>query len=62
MLLSHHQKAGQNHDIEMANRLFENVSQFKYLETTLTNQSCQSSTQPLSATEEPLGRKVVARV
>jgi hypothetical protein len=37
MLLSHHQNAGQNRDIEIANRLFENVSQFKYLGTTVTN-------------------------
>jgi hypothetical protein len=31
MLLSHHQNAGQNHGIKVANRCFENVSQFKYL-------------------------------
>jgi hypothetical protein len=31
MLLSHHKKAGQNHDIKAANRSFENVAQFKYL-------------------------------
>jgi hypothetical protein len=31
MLLSLHQKRGQNHEIKVANRLFENVSQFKYL-------------------------------
>jgi hypothetical protein len=36
MLLSRHQNAGQNRDIEIANRLFENVSQFKYLGTTVT--------------------------
>jgi hypothetical protein len=28
-LLSHHQNAGQNWDIEIANRSFENVSQFR---------------------------------
>jgi hypothetical protein len=29
MLLSHHQNAGQNHDIKIANRSFENVAQLK---------------------------------
>jgi hypothetical protein len=37
MLLSRHQNAGQNHDIKRANRRFENVARFKYLETTVTN-------------------------
>jgi hypothetical protein len=31
MLLSRHQNGGQNRDIKIANRSFENVSQFKYL-------------------------------
>jgi hypothetical protein len=35
MLLSHHQNAGQNHDINIVNRSFEKVAQFKYLETTV---------------------------
>jgi hypothetical protein len=39
MLLSRHQNVGQNRDIKIANRSFENVSQFKYLGTTLTNQN-----------------------
>jgi hypothetical protein len=39
MLLSRHQNAGQNRDINIANILFENVSQFKYLGTTVTNQN-----------------------
>jgi hypothetical protein len=39
MLLSHHQNVGQNRDIKIANRSFENVSQFKYLGTTATNQN-----------------------
>jgi hypothetical protein len=30
MLLSRHQNAGQNRGIKIANRPFENVSQFKY--------------------------------
>jgi hypothetical protein len=33
MLLSHHQNAGQNCDIKIANRPFENVAQFRYLGT-----------------------------
>jgi hypothetical protein len=40
MLLSRHQNVGQNRDIRIANRSFENVSQFKYLGTTVTNQNC----------------------
>jgi Tfp pilus assembly protein PilW len=39
MLLSGHQNAGQNQDIKTANRSFENVSQFKYLGTAVTNQN-----------------------
>jgi hypothetical protein len=39
MLLSRHQNAGQNHDIKEAKRSFENVAQFKYLGTTITNQN-----------------------
>jgi hypothetical protein len=40
MLLSRHQNVGQNRDIKKTkNRLFENVSQFKYLGTTVTNQN-----------------------
>jgi hypothetical protein len=31
MLLSHQQNVGQNWDIKIANRSFENVSQFRYL-------------------------------
>jgi hypothetical protein len=36
MLLPRHQNAGQNHDIKIVNRCFENVSQFRYLGTTVT--------------------------
>jgi hypothetical protein len=39
MLLSRHQNVGQNRDIKIAKRSFENVSQFKYLGTTVTNQN-----------------------
>jgi hypothetical protein len=39
MLLCRHQNASRNRDIKIANRSFENVSQFKYLETTVTNQN-----------------------
>jgi hypothetical protein len=39
MLLSRHQNAGQNHDIKTANRSFENVAQFRYLRTTVTNEN-----------------------
>jgi hypothetical protein len=39
MLLSHHQNAGQNHAIKIANRCFENVAQFKYLGMTVGNQN-----------------------
>jgi hypothetical protein len=38
MLLSRLQNVGQNRDIKIANGSFENVSQFKYLGTTVTNQ------------------------
>jgi hypothetical protein len=37
--LSRHQNAGQNHDIKIVNRCFENVVQLRYLETTITNQN-----------------------
>jgi hypothetical protein len=39
MLLSLHQNAGQNHDIKIANRCFENVAQFRYLGTIETHQN-----------------------
>jgi hypothetical protein len=37
MLPSHHQNAGQDQNIKIANRSFGNVSQLKYLGTTVTN-------------------------
>ncbi|PNF31812.1 hypothetical protein B7P43_G09337, partial [Cryptotermes secundus] len=39
MLLSRHQNAGQNHDIKIGNRCFENVTQIRYLGTMMTNQN-----------------------
>jgi hypothetical protein len=38
-MLSHRNNAGQNYDIKIANRCFENVTQFQYLGTTLTQQN-----------------------
>jgi hypothetical protein len=39
MLLSRHQNAGQNHYIQIAKRYFEDVAQFKYMGTAVTNQN-----------------------
>jgi hypothetical protein len=39
MLLSRHQNVGQNRDMKIANRSFENVSHFKYLRKTVTNKN-----------------------
>jgi hypothetical protein len=39
MLVSRDQNASQNREIIIGNRSFENVSQFKYLGTTVTNQN-----------------------
>jgi hypothetical protein len=39
MLLSRHQNAGQNDNIKIASRPFENVVQFRYLERAITNQN-----------------------
>jgi hypothetical protein len=39
MLLSRHQNGGQNRDVKIANRSFENVPQFKYLGRTVTYQN-----------------------
>jgi hypothetical protein len=42
MLVSHDQNAGQNRDIQIGNRSFERVSQFKYLGVTVTNKQTNS--------------------
>jgi hypothetical protein len=34
-----YQNAGQNHDVKIGSRSFENVAQFRYLGTTITNQN-----------------------
>jgi hypothetical protein len=39
MLVSRDENAGQNLEIKIGNKSFENVSQFKCLETTVTNQN-----------------------
>jgi hypothetical protein len=39
MLVSRDQNTDQNRDIKIGNRSFENVSQFRYLGTTVTNQN-----------------------
>jgi hypothetical protein len=40
MLMLCFQKAGQKHSIKIVNRSFEDVTKFKYLGTTLTDQNC----------------------
>jgi hypothetical protein len=37
--MSRHQNAGQNHNMKIAYRSFENVDQFNYLGTAVTNQN-----------------------
>jgi hypothetical protein len=39
IIMSHHPNSGQNQNIRTANELFENVTKFKYMGTTLTNQN-----------------------
>jgi hypothetical protein len=49
MLLSRHQNADQNHNIKIGDRSFENVAQFRYLGTIVTNQNL---------TEEEINRRL----
>jgi hypothetical protein len=39
MLRSRYQNVGQNREIKIANRYFKNVTEFRYLGTTITNQT-----------------------
>jgi hypothetical protein len=39
MLLSRHQNAGQNQNMKIGDRSFENVAQFKHLGNTISNQN-----------------------
>jgi hypothetical protein len=39
MIMSRHPNSGQNQNIRIANESFENMTKFKYLGTTLTNQN-----------------------
>jgi hypothetical protein len=40
ILMTHIQKIGQKHSIKITDRSFADVAKFKYLRTTLTDQSC----------------------
>jgi hypothetical protein len=39
-VVSHHQHAGQNHDVPIAKKSFKHVAKFKHLGTRVTNHNC----------------------
>jgi hypothetical protein len=40
MIVSHHQNAGQNHNLLIANKYIKQVAKFKYFGIAVTNQNC----------------------
>jgi hypothetical protein len=40
MVVSHYQDAGQNHNVIITNKSFENGATFEYVRTTVTHQNC----------------------
>jgi hypothetical protein len=39
MFISYHQNSGQNRNLNIASKSFENVADYKYLETAVTNKN-----------------------
>jgi hypothetical protein len=61
MSVSHEQHAGQSLNVKSANVAFENVSHFKYLETTLTNQRCMGRAMAQAVSHRPVTAEVRVR-
>jgi hypothetical protein len=40
MVMSCHQNAGQNHNLQTGNKSFENMAEFKYLGIAIRNENC----------------------
>jgi hypothetical protein len=40
MVVSRNRNRGENHNLLIANKSFEDVAKFKYLEATITNENC----------------------